>query len=179
MPSLKSVGQASGRMMGRTERLSSVSIQRDVAPIGDAALSRLVGYNLKRTFNGIHVDLAEVLRPLGLRMITFTILTMLKDNPGVRLSNLAQAIDMEKPNMVSLIDELSAQALVTRSADPLDRRARQLHLTAAGEALQSDAYQRVMKHEARFLQELDDSERSQLVSILAKVRRSVSRRTIA
>ncbi|MEX0502923.1 MarR family winged helix-turn-helix transcriptional regulator [Alphaproteobacteria bacterium LSUCC0719] len=163
-------------MMGSPARLSQTMPRGGVDRVGDAALSRLIGYNLKRTFNGIHVDLSDVLRPLGLRMITFTILTMLKENPGVRLSNLALAIDMEKPNIVSLIDELAAQQLVTRSADPDDRRARQLHLTAAGTELQRQAYGRVCEHEAAFLRDLSDSERQQLVSILAKIRRSAGQR---
>lgn len=164
--------------MGSQERLSPATLRQDVDPVGDAALSRLIGYNLKRTFNGIYVDLSDVLRPLGLRMITFTILTMLKENPGVRLSNLALAIDMEKPNMVSLIDELAAQLLVTRSADPVDRRARQLHLTAAGRELQRKAYDRVCEHEAGFLSDLSDSERQQLVSILAKIRRHADHKIV-
>jgi DNA-binding MarR family transcriptional regulator len=160
-------------MMGKPEQIL-VEIRRDpIAPVSDSALSSLIGYNLKRSFNGIYLDLAEVLRPLGLRMITFTILTMLKENPGIRLSNLAAAIDMEKPNMVSVIDELSSRALVLRSADPHDRRARQLHLTAAGEALQRQAYEQVCEHEERFLQHLDGDERAQLVALLSKIRRGI------
>lgn len=140
------------------------------AEVKDTALSHLVGYNLKRSFNSIYIDLAEVLRPLGLRMITFTILTMLRDNPGVRLSNLAAAIDMEKPNMVSVIDEMSAHGLVARSTDPLDKRARRLHLTGDGKELQRQAYSAVCAHEARFLQHLDEAERARLIALLSKVR---------
>jgi len=138
--------------------------------VRDTALSRLVGYNLKRSFNNIYVDLAEALRPFGLRMITFTILTMLRENPGIRLSNLAAAIDMEKPNMVSVIDELSARGLVTRSADPLDKRARQLHLTADGLKLQHQAYAAACVHEEGCLQHLDEAERAQLIALLSKIR---------
>jgi len=158
--------------MGRMAQVRPAAASQNPAPAGDSALSRLVGYNLKRSFNGIYLDLADVLRPLGLRMMTFTILTMLKENPGIRPSSLALAIDVEKPNMVAVIDELVAGALVTRMADPSDGRARQLHLTEAGEALQRDAYERVCQHEARFLHNLNDMERHQLVTILAKIRRT-------
>ncbi len=103
-------------------------------------------------------------------MITFTILTMLRENPGIRLSNLAVAIDMEKPNMVSVIDELSKRGLVTRSADPLDGRARQLHLTDAGEELQHKAYGAAWAHEEGCLQHLDKFERAQLIALLSKIR---------
>jgi len=156
--------------MGKPAKLIDEMDRKVDARVSDAPLAHLVGYNLKRSFNGIYIDLAEVLRPLGLRMITFTILTMLRENPGIRLSNLAVAIDMEKPNMVSVIDELSSRALVTRSADPGDRRARQLHLTDEGEALQDRAYAAVCAHEESFLQHLDDAERAHLIALLSKVR---------
>ena len=60
--------------MGKPEQIPSET-HLDASPaVRDTALSQLVGYNLKRSFNGIYIDLAEALRPLGLRMITFTIL---------------------------------------------------------------------------------------------------------
>ena len=68
--------------MGKPAQIPSET-HLDASPaVRDTALSQLVGYNLKRSFNGIYIDLAEALRPLGLRMITFTILTMLRENPG-------------------------------------------------------------------------------------------------
>ena len=156
--------------MGKPAQISAETNWDAGTAVRDTALSRLVGYNLKRSFNNIYVDLAEALRPFGLRMITFTILTMLRENPGIRLSNLAAAIDMEKPNMVSVIDELSARGLVTRSADPLDKRARQLHLTADGLKLQHQAYAAAGVHEEGCLQHLDEAERAQLIALLSKIR---------
>jgi len=161
--------------MGRAAQIFAETHREAGAPVKDTALSHLVGYNLKRSFNGIYIDLAEALRPLGLRMITFTILTMLRENPGIRLSNLAAAIDMEKPNMVSVIDELSARGLVTRRADPLDRRARQLHLTVNGHKLQHQAYAAACAHEEGCLQHLDAAERTQLIALLAKIRHGADR----
>ena len=156
--------------MGKPAQIPSET-HLDASPaVRDTALSQLVGYNLKRSFNGIYIDLAEALRPLGLRMITFTILTMLRENPGIRLSNLSAAIDMEKPNMVSVIDALSARGLVTRRADPLDRRARKLHLTDAGEELQQQAYEAARAHEEGCLEHLDKAERAQLIALLLKIR---------
>ena len=161
--------------MGRPAQIPSETHWDAGAAVRDTALSQLVGYNLKRSFNGIYIDLAEALRPLGLRMITFTILTMLRENPGIRLSNLAAAIDMEKPNMVSVIDELSKRGLVTRSADPLDRRARQLHLTDAGEELQHQAYGAACAHEEGCLRHLDEAECAQLIALLSKIRHSATK----
>ena len=161
--------------MGKPAQIPSETHWDAGTAVRDTALSQLVGYNLKRSFNGIYIDLAEALRPLGLRMITFTILTMLRENPGIRLSNLAAAIDMEKPNMVSVIDELSKRGLVTRSADPLDGRARQLNLTDAGEELQHQAYGAACAHDEGCLRHLDKVERAQLIALLSKIRHGAAK----
>jgi len=60
-------------------------------PISDATLTDLVGYNIKRASNVIQSDLARTLKPLELRMITFTALVLIVDNPGLRQSQLADA----------------------------------------------------------------------------------------
>ncbi|KQQ70046.1 MarR family transcriptional regulator [Xanthomonas sp. Leaf131] len=54
---------------------------------------------------------------------------------GIRQVALAQQLGMEGPSLVRLLDKLCAQALVRREADSSDRRANQLWLTDAGQAL--------------------------------------------
>ena len=54
---------------------------------------------------------------------------------GIRQVALAQQLGMEGPSLVRLLDKLCAQALVRREADSSDRRANQLWLTEAGQAL--------------------------------------------
>ncbi|KGK59850.1 MarR family transcriptional regulator for hemolysin [Xanthomonas arboricola] len=54
---------------------------------------------------------------------------------GIRQVALAQQLGMEGPSLVRLLDKLAAQDLVRREADSSDRRANQLWLTAAGQAL--------------------------------------------
>ncbi|CAD0358842.1 MarR family winged helix-turn-helix transcriptional regulator [Xanthomonas hortorum pv. cynarae] len=54
---------------------------------------------------------------------------------GIRQVTLAQQLGMEGPSLVRLLDKLCAQTLVRRQADSSDRRANQLWLTDAGQAL--------------------------------------------
>jgi MarR family transcriptional regulator for hemolysin len=51
---------------------------------------------------------------------------------GVRPGTLAEALGVEPPSLVRIIDQLVTAGLVTRQDDPADRRAKTLHLTAAG-----------------------------------------------
>ncbi|MER2264487.1 MarR family winged helix-turn-helix transcriptional regulator [Methylobacterium oxalidis] len=52
-----------------------------------------------------------------------------------RQNALAEAIGIEGPSLVRLLDQLCAAGLVVRKEDPTDRRAKVLSLTPAGEGL--------------------------------------------
>ncbi len=54
---------------------------------------------------------------------------------GIRQAVLAEAMGIEGPSLVRLLDQLCVAGFVERRDDPSDRRARSLYLTAAGEAL--------------------------------------------
>jgi len=54
---------------------------------------------------------------------------------GVRQGAVADALGIEGPTLVRVLDQLVASALIQRQEDPSDRRAKTLHLTPAGRAL--------------------------------------------
>lgn len=51
---------------------------------------------------------------------------------GVRPGLVAEALGVEPPSLVRIIDQLVAAGLVLRQDDPADRRAKTLHLTGEG-----------------------------------------------
>lgn len=140
--------------------------QTDPAWVDDSRLRALIGYNLKRAFNVVKSDLAVALAPLNLRVMTYTALVLIVDNPGLRQAQLADALDIERPNLVSLIDELEQSELVTRNPVPGDRRARALVPTAHGKRLCARANRVVEDHEARLFDGLGMASRSQLLAVL-------------
>ena len=77
-------------------------------------------------------DLTQTLKPLGLRMLTYTALVLIVENPGLSQSQLAAAMDVERPNLVEIIDELEQRALVLRRRVPADRRIYALTATPEG-----------------------------------------------
>jgi MarR family transcriptional regulator for hemolysin len=75
----------------------------------------------------------DAVRSLGLTEATaFPLLYVHRAGGGVRQGAVADAIGIEGPSLVRLIDQLSAAGLIERREDPDDRRAKTLHLTAAG-----------------------------------------------
>lgn len=124
------------------------------AAVTDDTLRSHFGYRLKRCFNVFQADLARTLAPLDLRMLTYTALMLVEENPGLRQSELARAMDMERPNLVSILDELEGRGLLTRDRVPTDRRAYAVNLTDAGRALCRAANAAVLEHEARLTGDL-------------------------
>lgn len=138
-----------------TQSLKSKMPKPPHAPIDDATLRQFVGYHMKRAFNVVQADLGETLKPFELRMLTYTALVLVTDNPGLSQSQLADAMDVERPNLVVIVDELEQRELILRERVPTDRRTYALKTTLKGRQLYDAAVQAVKDHEQRLLQGLD------------------------
>lgn len=137
--------------------------------ISDATLRGLVGYNMKRAFMVIGADLARTLEPFELRMTTYTALTLIADNPGLSQSQLAQAMSVERPNLVVIVDELETRGLILRDRVPTDRRIYALNITPAGRALLAKATEAVKAHENAIMGGLDPEEEAALTATLNRI----------
>nr|WP_242469466.1 MarR family transcriptional regulator [Rhabdochromatium marinum] len=69
---------------------------------------------------------------------------------GMRQNVLAEEIGIEGPSLVRLLDQLCGHGLVERRDDECDRRAKTLHLTAAGASL-ADEVEMALEHVRRSL----------------------------
>ncbi len=134
--------------------------------VSDATLRRFVGYHMKRAFNIVQADLNQALKPFGLRMVTYTALVLIVDNPGLRQTQLADAMDIERPNLVVIIDELERQELITRDPVPTDRRAYALKATLAGRQLYDKVVAADVGHENRVFIDWDGKTRAAVIKAL-------------
>ncbi len=140
------------------------------AVIDDSTLRLFIGYHMKRAFNVVQADLTQTLKPFDLRMLTYTALVLVVDNPGLSQSQLADAMGIERPNLVVILDELEHRELIVRDRAPTDRRAYALKATLAGRRLYDKAVAAVITHENRLLASIDDATRSILIKALSEVR---------
>lgn len=140
--------------------------------IGDApdrSLRRFVGYGMKRAFNAIQADVNATLRRHGLRMVTFSVLVIIRDNPGVRQTGLAEILMIERPNLVPILDELESAGLIRRARAQGDRRAYELRVTEMGQRACDAAEQAVHAHDDRMIAGLSDTERAALHAALRRI----------
>jgi DNA-binding MarR family transcriptional regulator len=67
---------------------------------------------------------------VGVTGAQWKVMLKLTLKPGLRQTELADMLDIEPITLTRIIDRLQEAGLVQRSADPTDRRAWRLHLTA-------------------------------------------------
>ena len=135
--------------------------------IRDDTLRHFLGYHMKRAFNVIQTDLTQALKPFELRMLTYTALVIIRDNPGLSQSQLADVMDIERPNLVVIIDELEQRELIVRDRVQTDRRAYALRVTLAGRRLCKKAISACEAHEEQLLAGLDKDTLNNLFETMA------------
>jgi len=72
---------------------------------------------------------------LGVTRAQWKVLFRLQRQPGLRQIDLADMLDIEAITLSRIIDRLEEAGLVERAADPTDRRAWRLHVTARAQPL--------------------------------------------
>jgi DNA-binding MarR family transcriptional regulator len=153
--------------MARAEIRANLGEDRDEA--GDGALRELVGYNLKRAYLVLSSDAQAVLGELGLRILSFSCLSVITRNPGIAPSALAERLKMERSNLVVVIDELETRELVSRTQSKTDRRRFALNATVRGRRLHDTAVEALHRSEARLLARLSREEQALLVSMMRRI----------
>jgi DNA-binding MarR family transcriptional regulator len=140
--------------------------------VGDKTLRSFHGYQMKRTFNVIQSDLSRTLKPFNLRMLTYTALVLIVDNPGLRQSQLADAMDIERPNLVLIVDELERRELIIRDRLPNDRRAYALKVTLAGRQLCEKTIVAVKAHEEMLLEGIGDDALATAMDVMRRIEKN-------
>jgi DNA-binding MarR family transcriptional regulator len=129
--------------------------------------------DLGALFARITRRLVEAEQPLleahGLSMWAYIALSHLAREPADTQLALARAIRHDKTRLITLLDELEGQDLITRTPDPADRRARIVKLTASGAVLHAAAKADIGVMEEEFLEALEPADRTALRGMLAQL----------
>jgi DNA-binding MarR family transcriptional regulator len=95
---------------------------------------------------------------------------------GVRQIDLAELLEVQPITLARLIDQLAGAGLVERRADPGDRRAYQIYLTATAAPHLEAISQAAARIRAEALRDLDPAHAEILISALLRVRDNLSTR---
>ncbi len=138
----------------------STSVPGDPALEGDDPFDRLLGYQIRRLSVLVMADLAAALAPLGIKPAAASILFAIAAQDGLTQSDIGRMLGIQRANMAPLIAGMMRQDLIER--DALDGRSQSLRLSGAGQALQQEAWRRVLAHEDRLFSGLTADDRAAL-----------------
>ena len=139
------------------------------AALDSSRIDYLVGYAASRASITLRKVFAQHMEPLGLKIVEFSILMLVAQNPQVNQKQLGEALDISAPNMAVTLDRMVECGWVERVRSTKDRRAQHIHLTAPGAQLVQRAEKIAATMEAPALAMLSAAERALLIELLHKV----------
>ena len=132
-------------------------------------LRSLAGYNTRRASLAIIEVFMERMAVYDLKVVDFSVLSLVAHNPGITSRQLCAALYVLPPNLVGLIAALERRGLIERRPHPSDGRAMGVHLTPAGAELTQQAEQTAAQLEEDATARLTAAERKTLIRLLQKV----------
>lgn len=139
------------------------------AALNHEALDSILLFTLRKTQAVVMHDFVGRFDALDLRPIQLGALLLIRSNPGSRQSDIAAALGIQRPNFVTMMDELDRRGLTQRTTSNHDRRSYSLGLTPQGEALVGRALELLAEHDSVVSSSLDPAERQQLFDTLHRI----------
>jgi DNA-binding MarR family transcriptional regulator len=134
-----------------------------------APLNSQVGYVLRRAQLAVFRDFVQRMAPLQLRPTHFAILTLAEATPGLTQIQVCEMLDIKRPNLVRLIDELERRNLVIRGKDSSDRRSYALKITEEGRRILAAAQPIHDAHERWIDEQLFPAGKGALLELTSKL----------
>jgi DNA-binding MarR family transcriptional regulator len=101
--------------------------------------------------------------------VDFSVLSVIRHQPGVTSRQLCHLLNVLPPNMVGVLRQLEQRGLIERKPHPTDGRAVGLSLSAAGRRLIDQAEAEATQADLRGSARLSAAERKTLARLLQKV----------
>jgi MarR family 2-MHQ and catechol resistance regulon transcriptional repressor len=137
--------------------------------IDPATVSVTAYVKLIRTGESLHAEVSRGLMIDGLTASQFSTLKVLRLRGALAQRDIAKYLLKTGGNVTVVVDNLEKQGLVTRIRDTEDRRIVFVKLTTAGEEMFDRLYQPHLARICEVMGNLNDSELSQLQSLLEKL----------
>lgn len=141
----------------------------EVTQVDTRYLETLLGYNARRAALAIIEVFLKRMAVYDLRPVDFSVISLVRHNPGVTSRQLCSALGILPPNLVGMINTLEKRGLIQRLPHPRDGRAMGLSLTPAGETLLAEAEQTASQLELDATPKLSAQERQTLLKLLQKI----------
>lgn len=170
MPSRRA--PAAGAGGNSNKRASGRKTTQELAEVEFGRLPGYIGYQLRQAQSAVFRDLSRTLRETGVTPGEFSLLTMLKANPGINSITLARIYQLDKATLSVSIKKLARRELIASTRHANDRRYYALELTGQGRALLQAVTRRIERQERAMDAVLKPGERGRLLDLLQRISRA-------
>lgn len=115
-------------------------------------------------------------RAIGLTRAQCSVLFRLSMQEGMNQARLAELMEMEPISLARLVDRMEQAGWIERRADPADRRARRLYMTAKAKPVYERMIAVGLETRGEALAGISQSDRDRIIDLLIQVRRNLSER---
>jgi len=133
-----------------------------------------IGYLIGDVSRMIRTVYDRRVEPLGLTRAQWRVMTRLNRLESCTQTELATALEIEKPTLGKLIERLEVKGWVDRRADPNDARSKRLYLTPAARPVLADMHKEAEDVVAGIFAGLDGEEAARLHAMLDHIKRNLS-----
>ena len=155
--------------MGSTKRTERPAPAETAAAVALGPLEDSVGYLVRRAQITVFQRFFEMFATAGVRPAQYSVLTVIRYNPGLSQTRLADALGIKKTNLVAMIDELEGRGLARRTPAERDRRSYALFLTPKGNALMARLHRLDDALNRRLMQAVGENDRRLLCGALRHI----------
>ena len=136
---------------------------------------------LNRSFGFLMHDVSRLLRAsfdrhartIGLTRAQWRVLAHLSRNEGIKQAGLADILEIKPITLARIVDRLSSDGWVERRADPKDKRAKRLFLTAKARPMLAELRLVALEVRKEALFGLGEKEQDGLIEQLRKVKNNL------
>lgn len=139
------------------------------------AMEESVAFQLRQTSYAVHQAFARGFSTADAAPRQFSVLHLIRLNPGMSVKDLAAAIGVDQSTLVPTLNICEERGWIVRERTARDRRVAALGLTEAGAKVLADIQDRLARHEAEVTSDLSAAERRQLLDMLRRVRAAAER----
>jgi DNA-binding MarR family transcriptional regulator len=127
------------------------------------------GFLLARIGFAIKTRALEEFEAAGFSLYQYSVLATLREEARTSQGAIADALSVDRSQLVGILDELEERGLIERRRDPNDRRRHTVMLTSDGKRQLVRLRAIAKRIEETFLGPLDDAERTALRETLRRV----------
>ena len=125
---------------------------------------------MRRAWLAMSQDFLRTFAEVAIRPAQYSVLLLIETNPGLKQTEVSDALGIKRTNLVALLDGLEERGFARREAAAGDRRSYALYLTSKGTALLQHVRELHDLHESRMIARIGEDGRAQLLRLLAALR---------